>query len=143
MFLFEAARAQLVSEVVEPGLSRGAIVILDRFADSTVAYQGYARGIDLGAIRTLNEIATRGHSPDLTVLLDIDVQIGLDRKLGEFGRDAIGKEHRAFHERVRAGYLALAAAETQRWVVLDAALPPDTLANQIWKAVAPLLEGSR
>lgn len=139
LFLFEAARSQLASEVVEPSLDGGALVILDRYIDSTLAYQGYGRGIDLQTIRTLNSIATRGRYPDLTMLLDVDVGTGLARKLGEIGRDAIGNEHRKFHERVRAGYLELAASEPRRWAVLDATLAPDLLAERVWKAVEPLL----
>jgi dTMP kinase len=143
LFLFEAARAQLVSELLAPQLERGTHVILDRFADSTLAYQGYGRGLDINVIRTLNRAATNGRAPDVTIFLDLDVQTGLDRKLGEFGHDAIGKEHRAFHERVRAGYHALADAEPERWITLDAALPPDELADHIWHAVEPLIRGRR
>lgn len=139
VFLYEAARAQLMAELVQPGLERGAVVILDRFSDSTCAYQGYGRGIDLTAIKALNEIATSGIQPDLTLLLDLDVEIGLSRKLGEIGRDAIGNEHRSFHERARAGYLAMAAAEPERWVVLDASQSPDQIAEQVWRIVEPLL----
>jgi dTMP kinase len=135
LFLFEAARAQLVTELVRPALAASAIVILDRYADSTLAYQGYGRGLDLGMLRQVNAIATGGLTPDLTFLLDLDVDEGLQRKLGEIGHDAIGREHRAFHERVRAGYLTLAAAEPERWLVLDAALPPDVLAERVWAAV--------
>jgi dTMP kinase len=135
LFLFEAARAQLVVDVLVPTLASGAVVILDRFSDSTLAYQGYGRGLDPDEIRRVNEIATRGVRPALTILLDLDVVTGLARKLGEIGQDAIGKEHRDFHERVRSGYLAMAGQEPERWVVLDATLPPDLLAERIWEAV--------
>ena len=136
LFLFEAARAQLVAEVIEPALAAGAVVILDRFTDSTLAYQGHGRGLDLATIVELNAVATHGIRPDLTLLLDLDVDTGLARKLGEIGHDAIGKEHRDFHERVRSGYLELAAAEPQRWVVLDGTLPPQELQESVWEAVS-------
>jgi dTMP kinase len=139
VFLYEAARAQLVAELVRPGLERGAVVLLDRFSDSTCAYQGYGRSLDLETIKTLNGIATSGVRPDLTILLDLDVELGLSRKLGEIGRDAIGREHRDFHERARSGYLAMASAEPGRWAVLDGSQPPGTIAEQVWQLVRPRL----
>jgi dTMP kinase len=132
LFLFEAARAQLLVDVLVPSLASGAFVILDRFVDSTLAYQGYGRGLDLDDIRRANEIATRGVRADLTFLLDLDVDTGLSRKLGEIGQDAIGKEHRDFHERVRGGYLTMASEQPDRWVILDASRPPDDLARRVW-----------
>jgi len=135
LFLFEAARAQLVVDLLVPSLASGAAVILDRFFDSTLAYQGYGRGLDVSEVRWVNAIATRGVIPDLTILLDLDVDCGLSRKLGEIGQDAIGKEHRNFHERVRAGYLAMAAEEPQRWAVLDASLPQQELSERVWDVV--------
>ncbi len=141
LFLFEAARAQLVAEVVRPALMAGAAVILDRYADSTLAYQGYGRGLDLAQLRQANAIATSGLTPDLTFLLDIDVERGLQRKLGEIGHDAIGREHRDFHQRVRNGYLTLAAAEIERWAVLDATQPPDEIAARVWAVVQHRLAG--
>jgi dTMP kinase len=139
LFLFEAARAQLVQESIEPALERGEVVILDRFADSTVAYQGYGRRLDVAEIKRVNAFATRGIVPDLTILLDLDVGCGLARKLGEIGQDAIGREHREFHERVRAGYLEMAAAEPERWVMLDAALPQVELAERVLEVVSSRL----
>jgi dTMP kinase len=139
LFLFEAARAQLVSEVLRPALAAGNIVVLDRYTDSTLAYQGYGREIPLDQIRALNKVATGGLMPDLTLLLDIDVERGLARKLGEIGQDSIGHEHRAFHERVRDGYRALAAAEPQRWTVMDASRPAAEIADAIWDRVRRLL----
>lgn len=135
LFLFEAARAQLVAELIEPSLAKGAVVILDRFTDSTLAYQGYGRGLDLSMIAELNQIAVQGILPDLTFLLDLDVDIGLARKLGEIGHDAIGQEHRDFHQRVREGYLELARGEPERWSVLDAGLPLQELEEVIWHAL--------
>lgn len=139
LFLFEAARAQLISELVQPGLTAGAVVLLDRYTDSTLAYQGYGRGLELSQILQANAIATGGIVPDMTFLLDIDVERGLARKRGEIGHDAIGGEHREFHERVRGGYRALAAAEPQRWTVLDASEPPEVLEACIWETVQTLL----
>ena len=139
LFLYEASRAQLVAELIRPSLDRGAVVLLDRFTDSTLAYQGYGRGLDLDGIRAVNRIAAGGIRPDITFLLDLDVDQGLARKRGESGRDAIGGEDRSFHERVRAGYLAMAAAEPQRWFVLDASLSPERLREMIWRVVEPLL----
>ena len=140
LFLYETARTQLVYEVVERGLVHGATVILDRYTDSTLAYQGYGRGIPLDVIRTLNDIAARGAQPDLTFLLDLDVLRGQARKLGEIGVDAIGKGHLDFHQRVRDGYLEMARAEPERWVVLDAELAPAELGEQIWEMVQKRLQ---
>jgi dTMP kinase len=139
LFLYEAARAQLTHELIERRLIEGATVILDRYTDSTLAYQGYGRGIPPEVIRTINDIATRGSSPNLTILLDLEVERGLARKLGEIGQDAIGHEHRDFHQRVRDGYLEMARAEPDRWVVLDAELPPEELSERIWEIVKPRL----
>ena len=131
LLLMEASRAQLVAAVVLPALERGDAVILDRFADSSLAYQGYGRGMDLAIVEAANVIATGGLTPDLTVLLDLDPAIGVARKRGEQGRDAIGSESLAFHQRVRDGYRALAEAAPSRWLVLDALQPVETLAAAI------------
>jgi dTMP kinase len=139
LFLMSAARAQLVGQVILPALAAGKVVLLDRFDDSTLAYQGYGRGLDLDVLRTVNAIATRRTRSDLTVLLDVPPEIGLERKRGERGRDAIGGADLMFHERVRAGYLGLAGAEPDRWLVLDATLAPEELAEQVWKRLEPLL----
>lgn len=131
LFLMSAARAQLVGEVILPALERGEIVICDRFDDSTLAYQGYGRGLDLRVLRTVNAIATRATRPDLTVLLDVPPESGLARKRGEQGRDAIGGESLAFHRRVREGFLALAAADAERWLVVDGTLPVENVQDRI------------
>ena len=118
-----AARAQHVREVIEPALARGDVVLCDRFAGATYAYQGYGRGLPLDELRRLQTFAAGALTPALTVLLDLPVATGLARRgaAGEVNRlDAAGLD---FHRRVRAGYLALAAAEPARWVVLDAARP--------------------
>ena len=136
LLLMEASRAQLVAAVVLPALARGADVVLDRFADSSLAYQGYGRGMALDRVREANALATGGLLPDLTVLLDLDPAVGAARKHGERGRDAIGSETLAFHARVRRGYLSLAAAEPLRWLVLDALRPPAELAERVSQRLA-------
>jgi dTMP kinase len=119
--LYQAARAQIVEEVIRPRLTAGEIVISDRYYDSTIAYQGYGHQQDLEQVRGLVKYATRGLVPDLTILLDIDVELGLKRKTqngAEWNRlDAYTIE---FHERVRNGYLEMVKAEPKRWVVVNA-----------------------
>src|SRR5512135_1074532 len=119
--LYQAARAQIVEEVIRPRLAAGEVVISDRYADSTIAYQGYGHQQDLEQVRQLVRYATGGLIPDLTILLDIEVEAGLRRKTqsgSEWNRlDAYTVE---FHRRVRNGYLEMAKAEPQRWVVVDA-----------------------
>lgn len=121
ILLFLAARAQLVEEVMRPLLEKGTIILCDRYSDSTLAYQGYGHGVDLNTLKKLLDFATGGLYPDLTLLLDIDVQTGLERRKksgGEWNRlDAYAL---AFHQRVRMGYLALANAEPERWIMIDA-----------------------
>jgi dTMP kinase len=139
LFLFVAARAQHVAEVIRPALERGEIVICDRFSDSTVAYQGYGRGLSLDDVRLANRIATRGLVPDLTVLLSVPVETGLGRKAGEEVPDCIGQEEARFHERVRQGYLAMAAQEPNRFLVRDGTLPPEEITRTIWRWLESLL----
>ncbi|HEY7270332.1 MAG TPA: dTMP kinase, partial [Dehalococcoidia bacterium] len=109
LLMFLAARAELVNEVIRPALDAGGVVICDRFSDSTVAYQGYGRGVDVSAIKTLNRWATGGLQPDLTVLLDVPVEVGRKRKHGD--DDVFYRESEGFHSRVREGYRFLAASE--------------------------------
>jgi dTMP kinase len=124
LFLYCADRAQHVSEVVRPALAAGRVVLCDRFSDSTIAYQGYGRGLDLGVVRALDARARDGVEPTLTFLLDCPVEEGLTRARGRAGpADRFEREDAAFHERVRAGFRALAGAEPWRYCVLDAALP--------------------
>ena len=118
--LFAAARAQHVAEVIEPGLARGEIVLCARFADSSLAYQGYGLRLPLDELRALQAFATAGLRPDLTILLDIPVEAGLARKQADEQTRFEAAFDVAFHERVRAGYLEMAAAEPGRWVVVDA-----------------------
>ena len=113
LFLFEAARSQIVGELILPSLAKGKIVICDRFSDATVCYQGYAGGIDLRAIETLNAIAAGGLKPEITILLDVDTVTGLERAKAK-GIDRMEKKELAYHKRVRAGYLKLAKRYPER-----------------------------
>jgi dTMP kinase len=132
--LFNAARAQLVAEVIAPALARGAVVISTRFADSTLAYQGYGAGLPIAELRAIEAVATGGLRPDRTILLDLPAAIGLGRKgAGELTRFETAFDL-AFHERVRAGFLALAAAEPGRFVVVDAARGEDAVADDVLAA---------
>jgi dTMP kinase len=143
-FLFNAARAQLVERVIKPALDRDAVVVCDRFADSTIAYQGYGGGLDLDDLRRLAAISTGGLVPDRTVLLDLPVAIGLGRRRGGQAAELTrfetspGHDHQ-FHERVRAGFLDLAAQEPDRWRVVDATASPADVSEAVWVAVADLL----
>jgi len=140
LFLFLAARSDHTARVIVPALEAGRTVVCDRFADSTVAYQGYARGLDPRLLQRLNRLATKGIRPDVIFLLDLPVEEGLARQ-GKAGndRDAIGRETVAFHQRVRRGYLTLAGAEPRRWVVLDARRRLNELAEEVWRRAEPLL----
>lgn len=137
--LFNAARRQLVTEVVRPALADGRTVICARFADSTLAYQGYGAGVPLDRLRALQDLATNGLEPDLTILLDLSVEAGLGRKApgdvtrfeAEFDLD--------FHRRVRDGFLALAAASPDRFMVLDASRPTQEVATAVNAAVDRLV----
>ena len=120
LLLYNAARAQHIEEVILPALNRGAVVITDRFTDSTFAYQGYGRGIDLDLLESIDKIATNGLRPDITVLLDLDVETGLKRNRRINKTDRIELEDVEFHKRVRKGYHKLAAKEPERIKVLDA-----------------------
>lgn len=138
-FLFMAARQLHVAQVVRPALEAGQIVISDRYADATLAYQGYGRGLDLQTIRELNALATGGVLPDLTLLLDLDPALGLKR-LGARQLDVFERMNLAFHRRVRQGYLEIAREEKRRLVVLDAAQPAEHLEQEIRKAAGELLK---
>ena len=141
ILLFSAARAQIVRETLQPHLARGGVVLCDRFADSTLAYQGYGRLLDLGTLRQITLFATGGLVPALTICLDLPVVEGLRRKQGgdqaEWNR--MERERLDFQERVRLGYLALAAAEPQRWFVLDALREIEVIQSEIRERVAALL----
>lgn len=139
--LYCAARAQLVDEVIRPALARGEIVVADRYADSTLAYQGYGRQQELDALRRLLDYATGGLTPDLTFLLDLPAPQGLERKRRGASEEwnRFEQEELAYHERVRQGYLELAAAEPERWQVLDARMPPEAIEEAVWARVADRL----
>ena len=146
--LFDAARAQHVDDVIEPALARGAVVVCDRYADSTVAYQGYGSGLSLDRLREIGTFATRGIQPDLTILLDLPVDAGLRRRvLGEpdgmtrFERS--GAFDMAYHGRVRDGFLELARVEPHRWRVVDADRPADRVAADVHAAVEAFLDVTR
>ncbi len=116
--LFSAARAQIVAELIRPALAEGKIVISDRYADSTLAYQGYGLGLDLDALHSLTRLATGGLVPDLTLYIDVPVKDGIARKQsGEVNR--LDQKELTYHERVRAGYIEMAQAEPNRWVIID------------------------
>ena len=138
LLLFNASRAQLVSEVIRPNLKNGMVVICDRYADSTTAYQSYGRGLDLEMVEAINNTATQGLKPDLIVLLDIPVEEGLARKRVK-KQDRFEQEDIAFHQRVREGYLKLAANDPQRWVVVDASQSKAKIREIIWQRVSQLL----
>ena len=138
LFLFVAARAQLVQQVIKPALESGTIVIGDRFSASTTAYQGYGRGLDLGLIDQLNRAATYGTTADLTVLLDLPPEVALARK-AEPGVDTFDAAPLLFHQKVRDGYLAQVRQDSERWLVLDGTLPQRRLSQQVWTKVQPLL----
>jgi len=138
--LYQAARAQIVEQVIKPRLADGEIVISDRYYDSTIAYQGYGHQQDLEQIRTLVKYATGGLVPNLTVLLDLDVESGLKRKKkgDEWNRmDAYTVE---FHQRVRAGYVEMVKAEPNRWVVVDAGQKWDHVQDELRKVVVAKLK---
>lgn len=148
LFLFAAARSDHVRTVIIPALEAGRIVVCDRFTDSTVAYQGYGRGLPLEEIATLNRIATQGLAPDLTLLLDLPPEVGVARanathEAGDKSRDALGEETLDFHRRVREGCLAIARAEPARLVVIDATQPKERVAEAVWRLAKELLPGRR
>jgi len=145
ILLYSASRAQLVGQLIRPALKRGTVVLSDRYADSTAAYQGYGRGLDLAALRQITQFATGGLAPDLTLYLDCPVEEGLGRKqralaLGQGEWNRLDREAVEFHRRVRQGYLALIAAEPARWLVLDARGSIEEIQEKIQQAVQCVLE---
>ena len=141
LLLFEAARSQNVEKVIRPALALGNIVISDRFTDSSIAYQGYGRGLAVSLVEGLNHAATGGLEPDLTLLLDVPVETGLDRARranndpGGKTADAIGEESLQFHLRVHGGFQQIARDNPQRVVVIDASRALDEVLDQAWQQV--------
>lgn len=144
LLLYEASRAQLVEQVIRPALSRGVTVLCDRFMDASVAYQGWARGLGEDLVDGLNEFAVGDCVPDRTFLLDLQVETGFSRgperreSEGVRSRDRLEREDRAFHERVREGYLRLAERHSDRVVVIDASEPLERVLEDIFGNLAPL-----
>lgn len=141
LLLYFASRAQNVEQVIRPALAEGKIVLCDRFTDSTLVYQGCGRGLETETVLTLDRIACAGLAPDITVLVDVDLETSMERsrKRNERTQSAetrIDEESRAFHERVRNGYLALAARDSERFVVVNGAPPIGDVAQEIWKRIS-------
>ena len=142
LFLYAAARLQHIDEVIQPALDEGKVVLCDRFTDATVAYQGHARGIPLNEVKVVNSLVTVDLKPELTILLDLPVEVGLRRACERNQADAASatsrfeEEDLAFHQRVREGYLEIAAAERARVKIIPADLPVDKVAKQVQKVVA-------
>ena len=137
LLLFVASRAQLVTEVIQPALREGKIVICDRFSYSTLVYQGYGRGLNLPAVEMVNSLATQNLQPDIVILLDLLPEQGLTRKRNL--KDRFELEELSFHRRVREGYFRLAAADPDRWLVIDATLPKRKISKIVWEKVSQLL----
>lgn len=137
--LFNAARAQLVAEVIRPALDRGEVVVCARFADSTLAYQGYGAGLPIDGLRAIQNVATGGLAPDLTIVLDVPPEIGLSRKSDASRNRFESAFDLAFHERVRAGFLELARDEPERFRVIDSTRTIDVVAPEVIEAALAIL----
>ena len=143
LLLYAASRSQHVSEVIKPALEAGKVVISSRFADAMVVYQGYGRGLDIDRIHHLNRIATDGVTPDVTFVLDLPVEIGLQRiqnSNSRGGLDRLEREKIDFHRRLREGYQTIARQEPQRLKIIDAKVSPKRVYAQIQEAIQPLLQ---
>jgi dTMP kinase len=155
LLMFEAARAELVQEVIQPALDAGTIVVTDRFYDSTIAYQGFGRGMDMEIIKNLNLIATGGLKPHITLLLDIEPADALARvgaqpgsrsggrpvgRIDPAGQQKFEEQPPEFHERVAEGYRTLASEEPSRWFVIDASRPVEQIAERVWNVVGNVLK---
>lgn len=137
LFLFEADRAQHVTELLRPALDEGKVVLCDRFIDATLVYQGYGRGMDIGLIEDINRRATDGLMPDLTILLDCPVEVGMARARGE---DRFEREGYQFHQRVREGYLRIAQQEPHRVKVVSGEGEVGVIQEEIREIILPLLD---
>ena len=140
ILLFLASRAQLVEQVIKPALREGKLVLCDRFGDSTMAYQGYGHGLNLDTLRTMLDFATDKLKPDLTLLLDVDVETGLQRKRKEDEWNRLDAYALAFHQRVREGYHELCRQEPERWRVIDAMQPKEAVQLALRQAVMQFLQ---
>jgi dTMP kinase len=141
--LFSAARAQHVNEVILPQLEKGGVVVCDRFYDASLAYQGYGHDLDLDTLKSITSFATGGLIPDLTLLLDLPVEEGLKRREQDGNWNRLDDYDLEFHHRVREGYLAMAALEPDRWVIIDARQPFDEVQGEIQRAVNARLSGDK
>ncbi len=137
--LLSASRAQLLSDVILPALGRGDIVICDRYADSTMAYQSYGLGLDTEVVRDMTAIATNGVQPDVSIFVDIPVEVGLRRVAARGALNRLDAETVLFHQNVRAGYLQIIAREPERWLVVDGTQAIEVIHEQIVAALTPLL----
>lgn len=135
VLLFQAARAQVYRELILPALEMGKWVIADRTGDSSVVYQGIVRDFGVDIIKDLNKLSTKNMVPSLTILLDVPVEVGLGRRMGTDKNDRLDLESKTFHEKVRAGYLKVAADEPERFVIVDASKSIEEVAAAIWKTV--------
>jgi dTMP kinase len=138
--LMEAARADLMANVIAPALGAGRMVMCDRHADSTLAYQGFGRGLDLEMLRAWNHAATRGVTPHLTLLYDLDPAAGMERRASSATSNRIDREPLEFHVRVRRGFLELARSEPERFVVLDASGDPEDIEERSWLAIERVIQ---
>ncbi len=140
--LYAADRAQHMEQVILPALAVGKVVISDRFSDSTLAYQGFGRGLDMDMLQQLNDLAVAGRYPDRTIVLDIDPELGIRRAAAakDGQKDRIEQERLDFHRRLREGYRSLAAAEPARFRLLDASKEKEEVAADVWAAIADLFE---
>jgi len=147
--LYSAARAQLVTEVIRPALEQNQVVVSDRFGHSTLAYQGFGRGLEVATVAAVVEFATGGLKPDLCILMDLEPGLGLERKRGAFLAGGVEEWNRfeeeelSFHRKVRNGYLRMVENDPSAWLVLDASLPFQTLHDRITRAVSILLDRER
>jgi len=138
LLLFNSCRTQLIADVIRPALISGQVVICDRFTDSTIVYQGYGRGLDLKLVSSVNEIATGGLAPDLTVLLDTDPAQGLKRKRNS-AEDRFETEDLVFHRKIREGYLDLAKKQPDRWLLVPPGGTIERTSDVIWEHISPAI----